>query len=110
MSPQTALAAQGTPIITNLAAPYALVRDRRCRAGRRPGTKMAYLTHAITAGGDIRAYRGVGLGLDGLPQIEIPRRIDPADVLATFCLRPTRRALDRVRADLRRVDGAGVRS
>jgi hypothetical protein len=107
MSPQTCPGDQGTPIITNLAAPYALIRSGRPRPGRRPGTALAYLTQAITAGGQVRAYRAVSLGPDGQPRVEIARRVEPKDVIQTFCRRPTRHAVDRARASLPPVGGRG---
>lgn len=110
MSPHTALAAQGTPAISNLAAPYALIRSGRPRLGCRPVTRLVILTQAVTARGTVQNYRAVHLRGDGQPSAEAPRTINPRDVIQTFCVHPSRRALARVRADLRRVDGAGVRS
>lgn len=108
MSPQTRPGDQGTPAISTLAAPYALIQSGRPRPGCPPVTRLVILTKAITARGAVQNYRAVHLRGDGQPSAEAERTIAPQDVISTFCAYPSPRALARVRAHLRRVDGGRV--
>jgi len=108
MSSRPAVDADGPSIQTRLAAPWALVRSGRPVPGRRAPTRMGFLTQAITSNGELRAYRYVPLSRDGRPAAVPPRRVEPRDVVATFCVRPTEHAVDRARRRLRPLGGRGA--
>jgi len=107
MSPRPAVR-DGLSPQTTLSAPFALIRAGRPQPGRRAPTTLAFLTQAITSRGEVCAFRYVPLARDGRPVPVPARRIEPRDVVATFCVRPTEHAVDRARRRLRPVGGWGA--
>lgn len=92
---------EGQAVHSPLAAPYALIRAGRPRPGQRPPTQLALLTQAITNRGQVCAWRAVQLRPDGRPHPSVPHRVEPRDVVATFCVHPSPGAIARARRSLR---------
>lgn len=92
MGPQSAVSSP-------LNAPWALARVGRPRPGRRAASQLFYLTSAVTSGGQVKAWHGTPV-LKGRVTTYAPRRIEPADIVATFRRCPARRAIVRARAEL----------
>lgn len=90
---------------SSLSAPYALIRAGHPRPDRRPSTRLAFLTGVITSRGEVRAWRGIEMHPDGTLSGRTPHRIEARDILATFCVCPNSRAINRARRDLSRPRG-----
>lgn len=91
-------------LVTSYAAPYALVTRNGVSPGKRPNTKLAFLTEAVAEKGQIIGFRGrIATDAAMSDWSGTIRPIDAEEVITTWRSKPSLAAIERERRKLKPV-------
>ena len=91
-------------LTTSWPTPFALVARNGVSPGKRPNTKMAFITRAVAEKGQIIGYKGrIATSDEMIDFSSTVREIEVDEVIATWRSRPALKTIQRERAKLRPV-------